>query len=586
MAFDGSAVYAIVRELQEKLTDGRILKIAQTEKDELIITVKKEAVTYRLLICVSPSHPVCYLTDQSKNAPAQAPAFCMLLRKHMINGRIRSVSQPSMERIINIDIEHFDEMGDLRTNTLTVELMGKYSNIILRNDEKIIDSIKHVSALMSSVREVCPGKVYFIPFSCKLDPFKADADGFSELICRDGSLVISKALYINITGFSPVFSEEVLLRAGIDSDRPVSSITVHEKELIFSSFRQVMKELSDSLCPSIIYKNGEPYDFTVLYYTLFDSPEYTVKKYNSISVLLSDFYRERQAVTSVRQKTADLRQIVHTLLNKNYKKYDLQLRQLKETEKKDRYRLYGELLTAYGYEAHTGLNVFETTDFYTGEPVSIPLDSTISAIENGKKYFSKYAKLKRTAKALESIIVKTRAQIDHLESIMLAIDMAKDEADIADLRKELSDSGFIRKPDTSKKGLKKPDAHKSKPLHYISSDGFHIYVGKNNIQNDYITFSLASSDDWWFHAKDRPGSHVIVRSQGRTLPVRTFEEAASLAAHYSKSDGESKAEVQYTLRKNLRKPADSRPGFVIFNSYYSMAAPADIKSIRLLESDV
>ena len=282
----------------------------------------------------------------------------------------------------------------------------------------------------------------------------------------------------------------------------------------------------------------------------------------------------------MRQKTADLRQIVQTLLNKDYKKYDLQLKQLKDTEKKDKYQLYGELITAYGYSVSVGSTSMKAENYHTGEEITIPLDPTITPIENGKKYFEKYSKLKRTAEALNEIIVQTKSEIDHLESISASLDTVQDEADAAELKKEMIESGYIRykgKYDAKKATGK---AIKSSPLHFISSDGFDIYVGKNNYQNEYISFKLADGNDWWFHAKKLPGSHVIVKTGGKELPDKTFEEAASLAAHFSKAEGAPKVEIDYVQRKHLKKPAGAKPGYVIYHTNYSMSAETDISKIK------
>ncbi|MCF0229112.1 MAG: NFACT family protein, partial [Parasporobacterium sp.] len=578
MAFDGSIVHAIVRELSETVTDGRIVKIAQPEKDELILTIKKEGTQRRLLLSVSPSLPVVYLAEVSKPAPMQAPAFCMLLRKHLTGGRILSVTQPSMERIIEFEIEHFNEMGDICRKILTVELMGKYSNIILRDGSRIIDSIRHVSALISSVREVLPGREYFIPFSeDKVNPFRiaADPNGpdeFRKTVFSQGAASGASALYTNVTGFSPILSEEVFYRADLDSERPASSFSADEQQAIYRSFAEVISLIDGPHTrPNIIYKNNEPDMFAAFRFRLFEDGRYTVKDYDSISELLFDFYSRKQTVNSLRQKTSDLRQMISSVLNKDYKKYDLQQRQIRDTEKKDKFRVYGELLTAYGYSVEPGAAKFDTVDFYTGKEVSIPLDPSLTAIENGKNYFKKYSKLKRTADALSEIILQTSEEIAYLESVMVALDMVRDHNDISDLRKELRDTGFIKKNnDRNGKASKDPRSGRSSPLHYISSDGFHMYVGKNNYQNEYLSFRLATGNDWWFHAKDIPGSHVIVKSEGQELPDRTFEEAAALAARYSSSKGSGKVEVQYTQKKNLKKPPAAKPGFVVFNTYFSI----------------
>ena len=588
MAFDGSIVHALLHELKQELEDGRIAKIVQPEKDELILTVKKEGRQKRLLISVNPSLPIMYLTEQNKNAPLQAPSFCMLLRKHLTGGRILMVSQPSLERIVELEIEHFNEMGDLCRKTLTVELMGKYSNIILRDGTRILDAIRHVSLLMSSVREVLPGREYFIPFhEEKLDPFAADEDRFAEHVYVSGGQTIAKALYSGITGFSPVTAQEILYLAELDSDRPVSSFTQQERQKIYAGFCSVMERITAAGMgrekPGILFKGEEPAEYGAFRYRMYEDPAFSWKEYESVSKLLYDYYSRKQTASSIRQKTAGIRQSITTILNKDYKKYDLQLRQIRDTEKKEKFRVYGELLTAYGYSVQSGASEFETTDFYTGKPVRIPLDPRLSAVENGKQYFKKYAKLKRTSQALGEIVVQTKEEIDYLESVLVSLNLVRSAQDIAEIRKELSQTGYGRK--SSVKGSsgnagKRAANERSQPLHFISSDGFHMYVGKNNLQNEELTFHMASGTDWWFHAKEIPGSHVIVKTQGRDLTDRTYEEAARLAAHFSGSGSAEKAEVQYTMRKNLKKPPGAKPGMVIFHTYYSMAASTDISGLR------
>ncbi len=581
MAFDGSVVACLTEELNQTLLDGRILKVAQPEKDELILTIKKEGSQHRLLISVNPSLPIMYLTEKNAASPLQAPAFCMLLRKHIQNGRIVQISQPSLERIVDFQIEHYNEMGDLCTSILTVELMGKHSNIIFREDNRILDSIKHISAVVSSVREVLPGRDYFIPFAGeKQNPLTADFDSFSKLLNETAAgKSISKALYTGYTGLSPILAEEIAYRASLDSNRPLQSLTQEETASLFASFSEVIDLIRNKeFAPNIILEDGVPVFYGPFPFRIYQNN--TREDYDSISALLYDYYDRKKSYTGMRQKTADLRQIVQTLLNKDYKKYDLQLKQIKDTEKKDKYQLYGELITAYGYSVPAGSTSMKAEDYHTGQEITIPLDPTLTPIDNGKKYFEKYAKLKRTAEALHEIVRETKTEIDHLESISASLDTVQNEADVADLKKEMIEAGYIRhkgKYDSKKAAGK---AIKSSPLHFISSDGFDIYVGKNNYQNEYISFKLADGGDWWFHAKQLPGSHVIVKTQGKELPDRTFEEAASLAAHFSKAEGAPKVEVDYIQRKHLKKPAGANPGFVIYHTNYSMSASTDISGIK------
>ena len=576
MAFDGSVIAGLTKEDRDEILGGRILKIAQTEKNELLFTIKKDGDQKRLLMSADASLPITYLTEENKAAPLQAPAFCMLLRKHIQNGVITSITQPTMERIIDFEIEHYNEMGDLCTKILTLELMGKHSNIIFREDARIIDSIKHINALVSSVREVLPGREYFIPFEGeKNNPFSVSLEGLTQFC--DSSAPLSKALYTSLTGVSPLLAEEICFRACIDSDRPAQSLTGEELNLVTDSLLSVMNSIANGeFSPVIYFDNKSPVAYSALDLSIYK--DLTAEHYPCMSAVLIDYYSKKKQQTEIRQKTAGLRQIVQTILSKDYKKYDLQQKQIKDTEKREKYKLYGELITAYGYSVPEGSVSMTAEDYHTGEEIQISLDPTISVIDNGKKYFEKYAKQKRTYEALNEIILQTKEEIDHLETILASLDMIEDEADIADLKKEMADSGYIRKT-TEKKGQSKK-AEKSSPLHFVTSGGLDVYVGKNNFQNEYLTLKFADGEDWWFHAKQLPGSHVILRSSGKEVSDRDFEEAASLAAHFSKAEGAQKVEVDYVQRKQIKKPSGSKPGYVIYHTNYSMSASTDISAIK------
>lgn len=578
MAFDGSVIACLVKEYKDQIQNGRIVKIAQPEKNELLLTIKKDGQQKKLLISAEAALPITYLTEESKASPLTAPSFCMLLRKHILNGQIIGIFQPSMERIIDFHIEHYNEMGDLCQKILTVELMGKHSNIIFRDGDHILDSIKHISSLVSSVREVLPGRDYFIPFADeKKDPFEVSEEEFTAVFVSGKSL--SKTLCSAFTGISPQLAEEIINLCGIDSDRPAGSLSPEEVLSLYGSFQGLMDKIaSGDFTPQIYYENQVPFAYAALdlkiYQNLYKEP------YDSISRLLFAYYAKKKTYTELRQKTASLRQTIQTLLNKDYKKYDLQLKQLDDTKKKEVYQLYGELITAYGYSVPEGSVSMDAEDYHTGKMVKIPLDPTIPVIANGKRYFDKYAKLKRTHEALTQVIRQTKEEIDHLESILTSLDMVQEEADISDLRREMTESGYSKQTGGQKKQTKKES--KSSPLHYVSSDGFDIYVGKNNIQNEYLTLKFADGNDYWFHAKNLPGSHVILKTNGNDIPDRTFEEAAQLAAHFSKAEGASKVEVDYVQRKQLKKPAGSKPGYVIYHTNYSMSASTDISGIKEL----
>ena len=579
MAFDGITIANIVTELNQTITGGKINKIAQPENDELIITIKNQRKQYRLFLSASASLPLIYLTETNKPSPLTAPNFCMLLRKHIGSGKIIAIEQPGMERIIRFTIEHLNELGDLCTKYLIVEIMGKHSNIIFCNEEdQIIDSIKHVSAHMSSVREVLPGRPYFIPETqSKLNPFVLTEEIFQEKIFPR-PVNVAKAIYTSITGFSPLMAEEVCYRAGIDGGIPTDGLEDVERVHLAHTFLRMVDDIRDGhFEPNIIYKGKEPVEFAC--FPLSQYQDYRAVSYPSIFPVLETYYAEKNIVTKMRQKTVDLRKIVQNALERNVKKYQLQQKQLKDTEKKEKYRVWGELLNTYGYEVEPGAKSMEALNYYTNEMIQIPLDETMTPQENAKKYFDKYSKLKRTKEALDTLLQETGDEIKHLESIAASLDIASSEEDLVQIKEEMMEYGYVKRKNTGGKKVKVT----SRPYHYISSDGYDIYVGKNNFQNDELSFKFASGNDWWFHAKGQPGSHVIVKSKNEELPDRTFEEAGKLAAYYSKGRQAPKVEIDYTQKKNLRKPTGGKPGFVVYYTNYSLLIEPDITGLQQIQ---
>ena len=583
MALDGVTIACLVKELNEKITGERISKIAQPEKDELLITVKKREGAERLLISASPSLPLACLTDENKPGPAVAPNFCMLLRKHISGGRIISVTQPGLERVIDLTVEHYNDLGDLCRKHLIVELMGKHSNIIFVDDKNmILDGIRHVGANTSSVREVLPGREYFIPRTIdKRDPLSSDREEFEGLVFSKGA-PLSRAIYSSYTGISPVMAEELLYRAGIDSGADPAELTEDMKFHLFNTFSHVMDDVrSGVFAPCIIRDgNGGFVEFSAIPLHIYDDME--IVEEPGISKVLISYYAGRASASRIKQKSTDLRKITGTLLDRERKKYALQLKQLADTRDRDKFRVYGELINTYGYGLPEGAKELIADNYYTGEKVRIPLDENKSARENSAAYFNKYNKKKRTFDALSELIKSTEDEIRHLESISNSLELAVDEEDLADIRRELSDFGYIRKK-SGEKG--KNRVSKSKPYHFISSEGFDIFVGKNYYQNDELTFKFASGSDWWFHAKEMPGSHVILKCKNGEVTDRAMEEAAALAAFYSGGRGSSKVEIDYSLKKNIKKPGGAKPGFVVYYTNYSMTVAPDISSVELCSEE-
>ncbi len=577
MALDGIAVANIAYELKQTLSEGRIHKIAQPENDELLLTFKVPGGQKRLCMSASASLPLIYLTETNKPSPMTAPNFCMLLRKHINNGRITDIVQPNFERILEFHIDHLDELGDLCKKILIIELMGRHSNIIFCNsDYTIIDSIKRVSAQVSSIREVLPGRTYFVPDTMqKANPLIVDTNSFMSTL-KEKPLPLSKAMNTSFTGVSYVVAEEICHIAGVDSRMPASELSEDIYYHLYRQFQLYFEQMNNgSFTPTIYYNGIEPQEFCGLPLSHFETS--TATTYSTMSEVLETYYASKNTLTRIRQKSVDLRHIVQVSLELNRKKYDLQLKHLKDTENREKFKVYGELIHTYGYGLEPGAKQLEALNYYTNEMITIPLDSTKNAMDNAQKYFNKYNKQKRTFEALSELIQDTKEEITYLESVSTALEIARTEDDLIQIKEELTSEGYMKR-----KFSKKKVKITSKPLHYVSSDGYHMYVGKNNLQNEEITFQLAEGNDWWFHAKGTPGSHVIVKTQEGEMPDRVFEEAGKLAAYYSKNRGNDKVEIDYIEKKHVKKPKGGKPGFVVYYTNYSLIIDSDISMLQEL----
>ncbi|MDD6346491.1 MAG: NFACT RNA binding domain-containing protein [Lachnospiraceae bacterium] len=569
MAFDGITTAHIVRELNDKLTGGIISRIIQPEKDELYLTVKNGKETYQLYMSASASLPLLYLSDRKPAAPMTAPNFCMLLRKHIQGGHLISVSQPSLERAVTFTVSHRSELGDPCTRKLIIEIMGKHSNIILTDDNAVIlDSIKRVPASMSSVREVLPGRPYFLPETRhKADPLTVSRETLTTAILRKPCRT-AEALFSSLTGLSPLMAEEFCYEAGLDGGLSTQSLTDEDRERLADVVLRAAEAVRESRFRAfLVYEEGRAAEYASLPLRMYDGSQ--KEAFDSPSAMLQTYYGRKNKETRMREKSAGLRRQATTALERVIKKADIQSRQLADAGKKDTFRLYGELLNVYGYQIPEGSRSAVLNNYYTNEDITVPLDPTLSAAANAQHFFERYNKLKRTEIQTTEQLSAALHDRECLESILEALDKAENDADLEAIREELVSKGWAKKRSSRDKGFRR---EKSKPMLFRSTDGFQIAVGKNNIQNDELTFRFANGGDWWFHAKGQPGSHVILRTEGREVPDRAFEEAASLAAYYSKGRKAPKVEIDYTLRKNVKKTPAGDPGFVIYHTNYSMMA--------------
>ena len=587
MAFDGIMISSIVHELKGKIVDGRMSKIQQTDDNELFLTIKGRE-NVKLIITADASLPLIYLTEESKNAPLTAPNFCMLLRKYIGNGRIVDIVQPGFERIVEIIIEHRNEMGDIEKKRLIAEFMGRHSNIILvDSDNRILDSIKRIPSDVSSVREVLPGREYtYPPAGDKKNPLEISESEFYENVFSK-NVNISKAIYTSVNGFSPVVAEEICYEANVEPRKDSSSLSDDEKNNVINAFKNVRDDISnDSFVNEIYLSNGMPKEFSAVRLSMYS--DYEVRGYESPSKLTFDYYNEKAAKNRISTRSADLRHLVANAVERVSKKYDLQLQQLKDTDDRDKYKVYGELINTYGYNLQKCDKILKCLNYYEDKEIEIPLDENLTPSENSVKYFSKYNKKKRTFEALTILTDETKGELMYLQSVQASLMMAESEDELIDIRTELVESGYAKGDNRMKKlsggkknkGGQKGIIQKSKPLHFISSDGYDMYVGRNNIQNDELTFKIASGNDMWFHSKNMPGSHVIVKKKSEAeIPDRTYEEAGRLAAYYSSGKDAPKVEIDYTERKNLKKPPKANLGYVIYHTNYSMMAEPSIDGL-------
>ena len=588
MSLDGIVINGIVNEIKSKLINGKIDKVYQPESDEILLNIRNNGENLKLLISASSNNPRIYLTSTKKSNPAAPPMFCMLLRKHLQGGRIISINQPSLERIINIEIQTFDELGVLTTKSLTVEIMGRHSNIILwdKSSEKIIDSIKRITPDISSIRIILPGVKYDLPPSQdKLNPLFLEKESLIKRLSltNEGELIY-KFIYKNYMGISPLIAREICYAANLDTTLRIGEMTSEDKENLIKSFNAIMSNIkSNKYFPNMVVDNniGKVMSFSVI-----DINQYkllTKKYYDTISTLLEDYYQTRDNLDRIKQKSISLRKNISNKLDRALKKLSKQRDELLTAQKREKYKIFGDLITANIYRIEKGLEEIEVENFYSEdyETINIKLDVSLSPSQNAQKYFKKYNKLKNAYKFISNEIIKTKEEVDYLEHVLISIDNCTSLKDLDDIKEELISEGYHKGNNKNKK--RNISSNQSSPRQYISKDGYDIYVGKNNKQNDYLTIKFASKDDIWLHTKDIPGSHVIIKNKGEEIPPSTIKEAALLAAYYSKGNLSSNVPVDYTERKNVKKPKGAKLGMVTYennNTIYVTPSQNDVSKIK------
>lgn len=560
MSMDGLSLYSAMNELNKRLAGGKIDKIQQTDKEELLLMVRSLGQTYRLLINASAADNRVQLTELKKQAPSEAPMFCMLLRKRIAGGKIVRFEQERLDRVLKISIETYNDLGDLSVFALYCELMGKHSNIILVNEKGVIvDAIKHVGLGMSSVRFVMPGLEYSAPpAQDKQDPSKASADDFSMAMCMVG-MSIAKALSNAFFGLSPAVAAQLVARYTDKTE--CTQLSEAEREELAERLAAFYADMAQGKekASAVLNAFGETeavYPFAIA--------GGGIKLYDSIGEALDSLYINSDRREWAKRHGASARKVLQNNIERCEKKLALYADALNSGEQMEKCRLYGELLTANLHSLKSGTDTAAVDNYYADpvERIAIPLDRQLTPGENAQRYYKKYQKLKA---ARDMAIVQreqTLSELNYLEGQLDNLTKCTAENELSELIEELKDHGYIKR---DKGGKKKMKLAASKPMHFVSSTGADIYVGKNNRQNDELTLRFASPNDIWMHTKNIPGSHVIVKGASEQ-DTATMTEAALLAAYYSRARGSENVAVDYTPRKYVKKPAGAKPGMVIYTT--------------------
>jgi len=567
MALDGFVLGSIIYELKKKILNGKVNKIYQPETDELVFNIRNKGQNYLLLVSVNNNYPRINLTDNNKKNPYEPYNFCMLLRKYLASSIIKEIRQSNNDMVLEIDFEVFDELRTKSIKTLVVEIMGKHSNVVLLSDNKVLDSIYKIGENKGIDRVLYPGVEYKYPdVGNEVNPGTINYNSFKKLFKseNEGKKVYNFFLH-NFTGFGPRLSREMCLRSKIDENSKIGEVDENLLDRLYISFENLLKSKKNNNYSWNIYAKDKEYiDFHCFPLDIYK--DYTTINFTSISKLVDEYYYYKDRYQRMKQRIHHLKKIVDKNITKNQSKL-LKLKNEYEISKdRHKYKVYGDLIIAYMSTIKNYKDSVKVKNYYDNNNIiEIPLDGRLSLSKNAQKYYKKYEKLKTAQEKINRQIKITKQKLDYFYNLQYMINNCDDFEAVSEIKEELVNTGYLKSKNTkSKKHIK------SKPYKVISRDGFEIYIGKNNNQNDYITFNLASKEDIWMHTKNIPGSHVVIITKGREIPDTTLEEAASYAAYHSNARQSSKVPVNYTYKKHIKKPKNAEPGFVIFKKYYTM----------------
>lgn len=587
MPYDGLVLSAIRQELIQELINGRIDRIYQPSHLEINLIIHRPGGRLRLLLSAHPEHARVHLTDRVRENPTSPPLFCMVLRKHLEGGRIRGIQQPGLDRVLVLQVQGRDELGEICLKELICEIMGRHSNIILVDSDtkQIIDAIKRYSHAVSRYREVLPGREYIPPpEQHKLNPLELKEEVFRAAVLNEHlETSVVNILQRCLDGISPVMAREIIYRAGLAEDLILDQCGEYELRILWQALEQIaLPAARGEFQPALVLdRQGEPRDFAAFDLTQFHS---LTRKSGPMNLLVDLFYASKEEQEKRESQRQSLLSMVRREMGRLCKKLSLQEKSLARAEQAEKLKLYGELLTANLYRLQKGASQVTLENFYdpAGRPVTIPLDPRLSPVENAQAYFKKYIKAKNTREEARAWAEQSKGELEYLQGVETAIGQAATLQELAEIRQELEEQGYLKAAPRAKEKKKEPE--KPRPLTFISNDGFTILVGQNNKQNDYLTTRLARDEDIWLHTKEIPGSHVIIRTNGQAVPPATLQEAAVLAAYYSRARESQNVPVDYTSRKNVSKPRGARPGYVIYTGQRTLTANPDKEQVESLKA--
>ena len=592
MPLDALCLSGLVHELKQAVTNGKVDKIYQPGRDEVLLALRSPTQgNIKLLLSANPSHPRPQLTQLSRENPDVPPMFCMLLRKHLAGARILEISQPPLERVVSFRLEALNELGDRVERSLVLEMVGRRSNLLLLDgDGRIMDCLRRVDGGLDvtggSGRSLLPGMFYRLPpAQDKQDPTALDRAALESLLAQaPEETQADRWLLDTFGGLSPLVCRELACRSGGSTDVRLHQMGPEGRARLLDELECLLNSVKENhFTPYLLSKDGKPSDFTFFPVTQYGNAM-TLVSYPTFSQLLDAFYEQREHLERVKQRGQDLIRSVTTARDRTARKIAHQEVELAATRDRERLRQLGDILTSNFYQMSRGMTALTTQDFYDpeGGEVTIPLNPLLTPQQNAAKYYKDYNKAKTAEEMLTQQLEKGRRELDYLNSVLESIPMAEGEKDLMEIRQELTDTGYLRRPAKAKGREKRVS---SKPMEFRSSTGMRISVGKNNTQNDMLTCKLAYKSDIWFHTQKIHGSHVILWTEGKEPDLASLNEAACLAAWFSQARGSSKVPVDYTPVRYVKKPNGARPGMVTYTTYETAWVTPDqalVKSLRVL----